>query len=58
MKKPPHEKLGISEVAYNLCFTSGYNSTFMVNKPKCPHKKGTPYRKAYDAGKRATKLKW
>ena len=55
MKKLPHEKLGMSEMVFLMCYTSGYNNAFRRDC-KCPHKKGTSARKAYDKGKRDAKL--
>ncbi len=54
MKRQHWERLGMSEMVYLMCYTSGYNNAF--NKRfKCPHKAGTSARKAYDKGKRDAK---
>lgn len=51
--KLPHEKLGISELAYNLAFSQGYRNAY--SKIACSYGRGTSLRKAYEAGKRAAK---
>lgn len=51
--KLPHEKLGISELAYNLAYSQGYREAF--SKPECSYKKGTALRRAYDKGRREAK---
>lgn len=51
--RQPWEKVGLSEMVYLMCYTSGYNNAF--KKIKCPHKAGTPGWKAYNKGKRDAK---
>jgi len=50
----PHEKLGISELAYNLAYGQGYRAA-SDKGAKTSYKKGSALRKAFDAGKRAAK---
>jgi len=48
--KLPHEKLGISELAYNLAYSQGYRDGF--SKSNTSYKRGTALRRAYDKGRR------
>ena len=52
--KQPWERLGMSEITYLMCYTSGYNNAFNKNI-KCIHKAGTPAWKAYNKGRRDAK---
>lgn len=51
----PWTKLGISETAYLMAYTQGYNSGYLTYKQKCGYKSGTSLRKAYDKGRRDSK---
>jgi len=51
--KLPHEKLNLSELAYNLAYSQGYRDAF--GKPNCSYRKGTSLRKVYDKGRRDAK---
>ena len=51
--KLPHEKLNLSELAYNLAYSQGYRDAF--RKPTCSYKPGTTLRKAYNKGRRDAK---
>ncbi len=48
--KLPHEKLGLSELAFNLAYSQGYRDAY--SKVTCSYKKGTALRRAYDKGRR------
>ena len=48
--KLPHEKLGLSELAYILAFSQGSREAY--DKVTCSYKKGTALRRAYDKGRR------
>jgi hypothetical protein len=52
--KQPWEKLGMSEMVYLMCYTSGYNDAYRLHA-KCAHKPGTAASKAYHKGKRDAK---
>ena len=55
MKRAPWEKYGISETAFLVVYTSGYNSTSYINKISNPHPAGSVYAKVWAKGRRDSK---
>lgn len=56
MRKPRCEVLGMSELAYNLLYTRGYNTVY--TKERSGHPVGSRYDKAFKDGRRAAKPRW
>ena len=56
MKKLPHEKVGLPELAYNIYFGQGYREGLKPLR-NCVHRypRGTKEHKAWSAGRRASK---
>jgi hypothetical protein len=48
----PWEKYGISETAFLVVYSSGYNSTFSYNKVSNPHPAGSVYAKIWAKARR------
>lgn len=51
----PWTKLGLSEFAYLMAYTQGYNSGFYTYKEKCSYASGSSLRKAFNKGRRDSK---
>lgn len=51
----PWTKLGLSEFAYLMAYTQGYNSGYRIYKEKCSYAPGSGLRKAFNKGRRDSK---
>ena len=53
--KGPWTKYKLTEFAYLMAYTQGYNSAFHVYKEKCSYEPGSGLRKAFNRGRRDAK---